>query len=500
MKKIIAMLLAVMMVVGLFAACGQKTPPTTTGAPAESTGNPAESTGTPAESTEPKVDGEIPTLVWYQVGGGQPANYDSWQAKVNAYLEDKIGVHLDVRVVGWGDWSNRRSVIVQTNEPYDLMFTDMSTYTSDVRMGAFADISDLMAEVPGLTDLIPQDYLNACLVNGGLYGIPCYKDSSMTQFFVWTKSDVDAYYPEYAEAHTLAEIDAGLRAVYAGTGTAPLLLNQDGLSCITGNKYDACTLGNIGIGIAYKGGTEFVSVFEQKDVLDDLALLQKWMADGLINSDAAVRAEANGMCSLGVAQGWPGAAKGWGDGRGTEVVVSQFEDTVVSNDTVMGSITCVSASSEHKLEALKLLELVNTDTKLRDMLWYGEEGVNFEYVDENGVQKVQKINQDWTMAAYTQGTFFVATPEVGSDGYGEVKVQNEAATPSPAMGFIPDTTEIADEISAVQAVFEEYKSMIMTGTGDQSTIDDMMAAMRDSGFDTILTEVNAQYAEWLANK
>ena len=494
MKKIIAMLLAVMMVVGLFAACGEK--------PAETTA-PAGETNAPAETTAPAADAgneEIPTLVWYQVGGGQPANYDSWQTKVNAYLEEKIGVHLDVQVVGWGDWGNRRSVIVQTNEPYDLMFTDMSTYTSDVQMGAFADISDLMAEVPGLTDLIPQDYLNACVVNGGLYGIPCYKDSSMTNFFVWTKADVDAYYPEYAEAHTLAEIDAGLRAVVAGTGTTGLLLNQDGLSCITGNKYDACTLGNIGIGIAYNGGTEFVPVYEQADVLADLALLQTWMADGLINSDAAVAAEATGMCSLGVAQGWPGAAKGWGDGRGAEVVVSQFEDTVVSNDTVMGSITCISASSDHKLEALKLLELVNTDTTLRDMLWYGEEGVNFEYVEEDGVKKVSKLNGDWTMAAYTQGTFFVASPEVGSDGYGEVKVQNENAIASPAMGFIPDTTEIANEIAAVKAVFEEYKSLIMTGTGGQESIDAMMAAMRESGFDTILTEVNAQYAAWLAAK
>ena len=494
MKKIIAMLLAVMMVVGLFAACGEK--------PAETTA-PAGETNAPAETTAPVADGgneEIPTLVWYQVGGGQPANYDSWQTKVNAYLEEKIGVHLDVQVVGWGDWGNRRSVIVQTNEPYDLMFTDMSTYTSDVQMGAFADISDLMAEVPGLTDLIPQDYLNACIVNGGLYGIPCYKDSSMTNFFVWTKADVDAYYPEYAEAHTLAEIDAGLRAVVAGTGTTGLLLNQDGLSCITGTKYDACTLGNIGIGIAYNGGTEFVSVYEQPDVLADLALLQTWMADGLINSDAAVAAEATGMCSLGVAQGWPGAAKGWGDGRGAEVVVSQFEDTVVSNDTVMGSITCISASSDHKLEALKLLELVNTDTTLRDMLWYGEEGVNFEYVEEDGVKKVSKLNGDWTMAAYTQGTFFVASPEVGSDGYGEVKVQNENAIASPAMGFIPDTTEIANEIAAVKAIFEEYKSLIMTGTGGQESIDAMMAAMRESGFDTILNEVNAQYAAWLAAK
>ena len=67
MKKIIAMLLAVMMVVGLFAACGTKAPEAT--APVD----PVEST---PETTAPAVEGgdEVPTLVWAQVGGGQPAD------------------------------------------------------------------------------------------------------------------------------------------------------------------------------------------------------------------------------------------------------------------------------------------------------------------------------------------------------------------------------------------------------------------------------------------
>ena len=496
MKKILAMLLAVLMVASLFAGCGSSQPAATEAAPAGTEAAPA--------GNEAAGSAEIPELKWYMVGGGQPANYDSWKVKADAYLEEKIAVHLDIEVISWGDWGQRRSVIVSTNEPYDLMFTDMSTYVSDVNMGAFADISGLMDQVPGLTDLIPEAYLNACKVNGGLYAIPAYKDSSMTNFFVWTKEHVDAYYPEYADAHTLAEITDGLKAIKAGTGEAPILLNQDGLSCITGNKYDACTLGNIGIGIAYNGGTEFVPVFEQADVMADLEILHSWMNEGLINSDAAVRAEATGMCSMGVAQGWPSAAKGWGNGRGAEVVVSQYENTVVSNDTVMGSMTCISASSKYQAEALKLLELVNTDYVLRDMLGYGEEGVNFEYVEENGERRVKKLNNDWTMAAYTQGTFFDWTLEAGNPvnyWVEEVQVQNENAIASPAMGFIPDTTNIADQIAAVKAVFEEYKSLLMTGTGEpEATVADMMAAMRDSGFDEILTEVNAQYAAWLAAK
>ena len=493
MKKLFALLLAVLMVVSLFAGCGSSE--------TDETDAPAQD----AQASQPADDGGIPTLKWYMVGGGQPANMDSWSTKVNAYLEEKIGVHLEIECVSWGDWGNRRSVIVSTNEPYDLMFTDMSSYVSDVQMGAFADITDLMAEVPGLTEVIPETYLNACEINGRLYAIPAYKDSSMTNFFVWTKEYVDQYFPGYADAHELADITEGLRAIKEGTGEAPLLLNQDGVSCITGNKYDAMGLGSIGLGISYTAGdNKVVSVYEQEDVLEDLRILHGWFNEGLINSDAAVRAEATGMCALGIAQGWPSAASGWGEGRGAEVVVSQYEDTVVSNDTVQGSMTCISASSNYKLEALKLLELVNTDTWLRDALAYGEEGVNFNYVEENGYQRVEKLNNDWTLAAYTQGTFFnmsLTTGSVGNYYVDEVKVQNENAIASPAMGFICDTTNIADQIAACKAIFEEYKSLINTGTGDPDTvIPEMMEAMRDSGFDEIQAEVQAQLDAWLAEQ
>lgn len=499
MKKILALLLAVVMVLGVFAGCAKsENEPASGTTPVANAGN-----DTPASEPAQGSSDEIPTLTWYMVGSGMPSNISSWTEKVNAYLEEKIGVHLDIQCVSWGDWGNRRTNVVSTNEPYDLMFTDMGSYVNDVQMGAFADITDLMSEVPGLTDLIPEDYLNACKINGRLYAIPAYKDSSMTNFFVWTKSYVDEYFPDYADAHTLAEITEGLKAMKEGTGEAPFLLNQDGISCITGNKYDAMGLGSIGLGVSYhSGSTEVVPVYEQEDVLADLRIVHEWMEAGYINSDAAIRSEATGMCGVGVAQGWPSAAQGWGEGRGAEVVVSQYEDTVVSNDTVQGSMTCISASSSHKLEALKLLELVNTDTTLRDMLAYGEEGVNFEYVEEDGYQRVNKLNSDWTLAAYTQGTFFnmsLTTGSVGNPYVDEVKVQNETAIASPAMGFVCDTTSISDKIAACQAVFEEYKSLLLTGTGDPDVFcPEMMAKMREAGFDDIQKEVQAQFDAWLA--
>ena len=187
MKKFLALLLASVMTLALLAACGgnNDTPPAdANGAPgAEDTDNP----GSDDTTAPPADDGGIPTITWYQVGGGQPANIDSWTEKANAYLEEKIGVHINIQCISWGDWGKRRSVIVQTSEPYDIMFTDFGSYSNDVAMGAFADLTDLVAQAPGLAEAIPAEFLEACKLDGKIYGIPAYKDSAVTQFFVWTK-------------------------------------------------------------------------------------------------------------------------------------------------------------------------------------------------------------------------------------------------------------------------------------------------------------------------
>lgn len=483
MKKFLALLLACVMTLALLAGCG-------------GSGNDANKGSSSGD------EGGIPTITWITIGGGQPANIDSWTEKANVYLEEKVGVHINLQCVSWGDWGDRRSMVIQTNEPYDIVFTDSGSYSSDVAMGAFADLTELIKETPGITDLIPAAYLDACKIGGKLYAIPAYKDSSMTNFFTWTKEYVDAYYPDYANIHSLAEATPAVKAIAEGTGETVMLLNKDGVSPVVGQRYDQLGMaGMAAIGVSYYDPDgKVVCTFEQQDVMDQLKVLHEWMNAGYINSDAATASEANGMCGLGVSQGWPAAADTiWGPGRGADVVVSQFGDTVVSNDTIQGSMVCISNSSTHQLEALKVIELLSTDNKFRDMLHYGEEGVDFQYVDDNGEQRVERITTDWPVAGYALGTTKTVTPEKGAAPFfDEVDAQNKAALSSVALGFAFDKTPVADQIAACQAIFEEYKGLIQTGTGEpESTVAEMMGKMRASGFDDIVAEAQAQLDAFL---
>ena len=41
------------------------------------------------------------TLKWIQVGGGMPKTYDEWLDQINPYLEEKIGVNVEMEIVPW---------------------------------------------------------------------------------------------------------------------------------------------------------------------------------------------------------------------------------------------------------------------------------------------------------------------------------------------------------------------------------------------------------------
>ena len=480
MKKILALMLAVLMVASLFAGCGAKdTPSSGNNAPA--------STG-----------GEIPTLKWVTVGSGMPNNYDAWKANLDKYLEDKIGVHLDIEVVGWGDWDTRRNMIVSTNEPYDIMFTNNGTFYNDVAIGAFADISGILdANAPKLVDLIPADYWDACKVAGGLYAVPTYKDSSATQYFVYDKAAVEGTGLDYAAAHTMQDVTPILKAMYENQGSAPFILNSGGMDAIYSSKYDDLSSGLCAIGVSYTGGEpKVVSVFEQEDVLKDMDTLHEWFNAGYINSDAATLSEAPSYRAAFVAQGWSLAAvTTWGPQMGVDAVAIQYGNTVLSNATVQGSMNCISASCKYPDKALKLLELVNTDSFVRDSLYFGLEGENFKYVDG----KVERLNTDWTMAGYTQGTFFQVTQQVTEEfnQWDEVKALNEQAIGSPILGFAFDTAPVADQLQACIAIYTQYRPVLMTGTEEpRALIADMLDEMRASGLDEIIAEAQSQIDAW----
>lgn len=475
-KQIFALVMAAAMGTGLLTGCGS------------------------AAGGETKASGdEIVTLKWIQVGNGMPDNYEAWLGQMNPYLEEKIGVNVDLEIVPWGDWTNRRSVIANSGENFDILFTDLERYTAEVSTGVFLDITEMLKEkTPDLYKFIPEDYWQAVSVNDKVYGVPSYKDSSITEYFIWDKDVADKYNIDITKATDFESLYDALKTIKEGEGGSPYYMSSDGAVMLDTLWYDQLGTSLPAIGVRYDDDTRtVVNPLEQEDVLKNMDIVHKMYKEGIINGDAPTADSQNRYKTFFTAQGWSGAAaSNWGPNNGIDNCVAvQFGETVVSNSSVRGSINAISANSKNPEKALELLELVNTDSKVRDLLYYGAEGEDFEYTEDG---RVRRLKTDWGMAGYTQGTYFnVSLLDTDKNNqWDEVKTLNENAVPSVMIGFDMDVSSVETELANCRAVYEKYKAEFWTGAKEPRELSKQIHdELETAGWEKVRAEAQRQIDE-----
>lgn len=471
------------------AACGGSKP--------ASTADGSEPTTEPSKETSTTTK-DVPTLVWWTIGGQVPSNFSKAVDAMNAYTAEKIGVKVDIKVASWGEWDTKMNTIVNTGEPFDIMFTNSGKYSKQVAMGAFADITDLVqSETPDLYKLIPQNVWDGTKIGGKYYSVPTYKDSALTQYWVFDDKYVQKYNIDINNIKTLQDLDKPLHDMKAGEGKSfyPLPMTQgEGLNGFF-NDYDDLTLGFPPIGVkADDASRKVVSVLEQPDVMANLKLLHQWYQDGIINPDAPTKTEADKGRPFFAAQAFPGAEISWQINDNVQKYdMVQHYGPIYTTSTIQGSLNAISANSKYQKEALKYLELVNTDPKLRNMLAFGELGVDYKNVD--GEKVIERTTDTWPLAAYTQGTFFnlAVTKGAPEDQWEQVKKLNEAASSSTILGFALDISNLQTEVANCQAVWDKYKYELITGASDpEKMVPKITAELKSAGMDTIMKAAQEQ--------
>lgn len=458
-------------------------------------------TGAQASTEEAKADGEVPTLVYWTVGGTPADDFEEAIAQISDYSEEKIGVRVDVKIAGWGDYDQKMNTIVNSGEYFDLMFVNNTNYSKFVNLGALENITDMVQNTtPDLYSFIPEELWSGTQIHGNVYAVPTYKDSSLTQFYFIDDTFVQKYNIDMSTIDSMQSLDSVVREVKEGEGKSfyPIELDQGSVWNGFFNEYDEMASGLPPIGVRIDDSErKVICTLEQEDIMENLRLLHSWYSDGIINPDANVLTETTKGHMFGNAQGWPSAAATWEINQGVDkYIVNKVFGPLYTTNTIQGSMNAVSVNSKYKEEALKFLELVNTDSKFRDMCAFGVEGNHFEYLEDG---TVKRIRDDWTWPSYTQGTFFILSNQEGADPnqWEEVKQQNEEATVSVCLGFALDITDIQNEMANCQTVWDKYKYDMLTGASDPDVaVPKCIEELKAAGFDTIVAEAQKQIDEF----
>ena len=452
-----------------------------------------------------KVDSngnKITELTWYSIGI-EPKDFGQVLPEVNKYLEEKIGVHLDMKFIDFGDYTQKTSVIINSGEPYDLAFTSSwaGDYLGNSRKGAFLELNDLLDSEQGkkLKETIDERFWEGASIHGKIYGVPNQKELGVAPMWVFTKEYVDKYNIPYQDIHTLEDLEPWLKIIKENEpGVVPLYITK-GFSYTV--FFDQL-VDPIGVEVNDDSLT-IKNMFETEEMKKNLETLRRFYQLGYINGDSATAQDDKSVKRLVTkGDGKPYAEKIWSKDLGYEVVSSPIVDTLVTNGSATGSLIAISSNSKNKEKAFEFLTLLNTDPYLRNLLNYGSEGVHYEKVSENSIKILNPDQRRYEIPYFALGNLFItytldSEPETKWEDFKEF---NDEAKVSPALGFKFDASKVSSELAAINNVLEEFKQTLYSGSVDvEEYLGKLNAKLKEQGIDRVITEMQSQINEWKAN-
>jgi putative aldouronate transport system substrate-binding protein len=434
----------------------------------------------------------VPTLVWYQWGPLPDSPDLAENVRIMSdYTQEKIGVRFELRTMRGKE---NLDLILNSGEPFDILFTQ-HWYPDYVSLGVFADITDLIpVQAPALWNYNPPGLWDAARINGRIYAVPAYKDISATIFLFWDKKYVDKYNLDTSKRpYTLEDFDRDLRIVKAGEGPNFYPMMQNTVGWFAGSGiWDDSVGPYLGVRLNDQN-RQVMNVLEQPERIAEYKMVRSWYRDGILHPDTPQLTEVPRGRAIYLDLAWPSKAQTIALLEGIEayVPVDLFSPSIT---TIVPrfSLLALSTNSRYKNESLKLIELINTDHKFRDMLAYGIEGKHFRYVSPN---VVERLSDNYLTYEWAQGTFFnlSTTTDQPTTTWDEVRAQNERAVYSPLYGFTMDNSSIQNEIANVNTVGARYIPELVYGNEDIDVLlPRIIAELNAVGLDRIRAEAQRQ--------
>lgn len=533
-KKIFSILVLVGLLISAF-GCAPAAPATepaqpTTAPVAEATKAPEPTK--PPEPTKAPVQAETAMLDYYIVGAGDTDKRPQVEEAINAYIEPLIGAKVTFHIIPWNDWATKAVTGMEAGEKMDIFFTaDWYYYMQLSSEGLFTPLNDdngpngnlLEKYGQGILKSMNPAFITGTQIDGVNYAVPTNKELSVPWGFVYNATLADEIGftdEEAAKVTTFKDLEPWLEKAKAARPNEFPYLTTGFPGFMQWVHGFASNVDDFHVNMADRPDANgnwdetIVSPIESQYMKDYMTLMREWNLKGYINPDSAQTTfDTSQFRNAGKFFIEPMPLKGSNIKAQELVIASGNPDlklkeiygepkTIQTNDTG-GSMLAIPMVSDHPVEAMKLINLMHTDSKLINMMLYGVEGTMWT-LDPDG--RVNVIDSAWVGAhpgAWVWGdvTIQAVTNKEDPNKNQMLIDYSKDALPHPSLGFRFRNESVTAELTAIKAVADGMQQALFTGNVDPAVeLPKYIQALKDAGLDKVKAEVVKQYNEWKAKK
>lgn len=462
-------------------------------------------------------DGEITELLMiWPAANASPADMQAVEDAINAVVAEHVDAKVKLQIIEWGSYSDQINLMLSSGEKLDIFFT-ASGINEMAGRGQLYPIKDLVGVyAPDAAEAMSR-YIDACYFDGELYGLPSYRDCANQGGFVCRKDVLEETGYMEDDIKTWDDVEELLKKVQeihpdmypmipANTQNGPFNTYLAGV-------FDIITSG-VGCYIDDTDGhVDIINTYATEEYLEMAKKAQDWNEKGYFMPDSttssAIRSD---LIKAGNSFGYygnvhPGTVTQETMNSGRDMVAIPMSTRILTTTLVNFCQWLIPAQCENPAKALAVLNLLYSDSEVQNLFRYGIEGLDYEVKDEGkgivgypeGVtsDSVGWGNEMWLTGNASVGYAWETDPENVFDKYSEY---NDTAVLSPLYGFLYDSSNVKNEISAISNVTDKYKSIIEAGLADpETTVAKFNEELESAGISRVIEDMQQQVDDWMNN-
>lgn len=519
MKKLLSLLLVVLLTVGSLTACStnkndtERDDATTTSTEISNDGEEASKDVT--DGTSVLKDGEDTLLtIMFPGNNSKPASLEAVNQALTEIARETIDCTVEVKIVEWGVYAEQQNLMLSSGEPIDLVFA-LANVPSCINNGQVLEITDLAPiYAPESIELMGR-YIDACKVEGALYGFPTYRDFANAGGLVCVTEILNELGIDPETIKTWDDVGNLFAKVKETYPDMDVLVPADMTGGMTGYSlngiFDEVLLDLVGVYADGRDGLTAHNMYATEDFMELAKRAYEWNNKGYFIADSTTITDVRGtFIKAGAAFGYissihPGVQPGAGVATGVDMTAIQITDAISGSSNITTFQYLVPASADSPEKSVALMNLMFSNPDVQNILRFGIEGT--DYVVNNGVasfpdgitnETVGWSNETFLTGNATIGHSWVTEPSDIWDKYQEF---NDGAIMSPANGFSYNSEGIKVELTAVQNVLNKYTLMVYAGlTEPEETVAFLNEELEAAGMSKIVEDVQAQLDAWSSNQ
>ena len=489
----------------------------------ESSKNANNTQGPESESRDDeKGSKEVTKLVFsFMTWTGAPVDTQKIAEEINKITIDRYGIEVELQISDSSSYQQNLTLALSGGEQIDLFSTILSNYPILAQQGYLLDLEEkeLIGEYgQGIIDAVGAEYIDACRVDGVLYGLPNNRDMAQgrgcaaiaTEYLEGIGYEID----DSVEIHKitldeLKNIYEQLHEKYPDKEVyRPVALSMSQFSNVD-------LLGGSVFGVLLDYGKELTveNLFTSEYYKDYVSRMYDYNQKGYISKDAVTDTTAvtelvkAGTLISYTTGGKPGIKQQESSLCGREMTIFQTMEDYVSSAAVASFPLSISYNTDYPQEAMTLMNAFYTDSDLANLLSWGIEGEHYKVLEDGQItfaDGVDAATSGWNHnVTWELPNQFITYVWEGNQPtlWEDIKNFNNNAEKSIATGFTFDPTNVATEITSLQNVYEEYQKSLEYGfvEPDQG-IQELNSKAMDAGLEKVIAEKQNQLDAWAKTK